>query len=170
MGTLFQNLSFVENKTNTPGNGGLHFEIPFFSTLFHNKMQFTINLWLLALVFHTAMGQEKQEAGFRLEKRRCSNWNTSVPSRLWKCPLSTCPFFTVEEPTFKWILLFFHRLVTNKVFKGDRKTASFCINLRIKHFYPQSNFISTRNKLNLQLENTGVEKNSLVQSPTKKKK
>lgn len=37
MGTLFQTFNFAENKTNTPGNGGLYFEIPFFSVLLNNK-------------------------------------------------------------------------------------------------------------------------------------
>lgn len=49
MGTLFQTFNFMENKTNTPGRGGLYFEIPFFSILL-NKMLCVINPQLLVFV------------------------------------------------------------------------------------------------------------------------
>lgn len=66
MGTLFQTFNFMENKTNTPGKGGLYFEIPFFSILFHNKMQCTINLLLLVsfCFFHTTEGHQKLDLEF----------------------------------------------------------------------------------------------------------
>lgn len=51
MGTLFQTFNFMENKTNTPGSGGLYFEIPFFSVLLNNKSLCVINLPPLAPLY-----------------------------------------------------------------------------------------------------------------------
>lgn len=65
MGTLFQTFNFMENKTNTPGKGGLYFEILFFSILFHNKMQCTINLLPLVSFCFFPHYREAPEARLR---------------------------------------------------------------------------------------------------------
>lgn len=104
MGTLFQTFNFMENKTNTPGKGGLYFEIPFFSILFHNKMQCTINLLLLVsfCFLHATEGHQKLD--LEIWKGQKQWLKRSMSIGLWNFPFHV--YITVDETKTLSIALF----------------------------------------------------------------